>query len=576
MKKWILLGGLGITALGAQNRFPTAFENSGGQATATYAEGLDWYRRLDAAFPSVKMLTKGPTDSGEPLHLVLFSPSQSFDLAKLKARGKSILLINNGIHAGEPDGIDASMLLLRDLVLHPERFPALQEVVVAIIPFYNIGGVLQRRTSARVNQNGPLATGTRGNARNYDLNRDFIKADTRNAASFAAIFQELDPDLFLDTHVSNGADYQYTMTLCYTQEEKLGGDLGAFHAKVYLPFLYQELASAGYPATPYVNAFARTPDQGFSQFIDWPRYSTGYAALFHTIGIMAETHMLKPFQERVLSTKALLGAAVRFLGQEGATLRRLRATAKAAVAQQERFPLNWKLNRDSATQIFFQGYTPEYPLSPVSGQPRLFYNRQAPLEQRVPFFDTYEPDNWVRKPQAYVIPQGWHPIISRLQQSGVVMRRLRQDSTMRVTAYYIDGFSPSKVPYEGHFQHTELSLRPVATTLTFRAGDYFIPLNQWRNRFIVEVLEPLGVDSYFRWNFFDAILQEKEGYSGYVFEEVAADLLANDAALRQAWTEKKQTDPEFAKNGRAQLEFIYQRSVYAEPAYRRYPVFRVE
>jgi hypothetical protein len=557
-------------------QYPTRFEQSNGTQTPTYAEGIAWYQRMADDFKEIDLQTKGPTDSGHPLHLVLYSKNRKFDLSKHKAQGKAIFFINNAIHPGEPDGVDASMLFLRDLALHPERYPMLDSVLVAIIPFYNIGGALNRSSTSRVSQNGPEAHGFRGNARNYDLNRDFIKADTRNALSFAAIFQELDPDLFIDTHVSNGADYQYTMTFCYAQEEKLGGVLGSFHKQTYLPFLYTHMKGEGFEATPYVNAFGQTPDKGFSQFPDWPRYSTGYAALFHTIGIMTETHMLKPYAQRVKSTYALLHGVLQFLGKYRAQLLALRQATKEAVKSQAEFPLTWKLNREKFSEIEFKGYEPEYPLSAVSGQKRLYYNRSKPLNKIVPFYDHYDVDLKTNKPSAYIIPQGWHNVIERLKVNGVLMRQIRQDSSLEVEVYIIDSFKSAPNPYEGHHQNTSVELHTERHQVTLRKGDYLIPLNQWRNRFIVEVLEPQGIDSYFRWNFFDTVLQEKGGYSSYVFEDLAAELLQKDPALKQKLEEKKASDKAFAENGGAQLEFIYRNSVYWEKEYMRYPVYRVK
>lgn len=561
--------------LGLWSQYTTRFESSNGTQTPTYEEGIAWYQRIAADFKEIDIQSKGLTDSGHPLHLVLYSKNRKFDIAKLKAQGKAIFFINNAIHPGEPDGVDASMMLLRDLALHPERYPMLDSVVVAIIPFYNIGGALNRSATSRVSQNGPEEQGFRGNARNYDLNRDFIKMDTRNAFSFEAIFQELDPDLFIDTHVSNGADYQYTMTFCYAQEEKLGGVLGPFHKGAFLPFLYEHMKTAGLEATPYVNAFGQTPDKGFSQFADWPRYSTGYAALFHTIGMMTETHMLKPYAQRVKATYTLLDGVLKFLGKHRAQLLALRKATKEAVKTQSEFPLTWKLNREKFSEIEFKGYEPEYPLSEVSGLKRLYYNRSKPLNKIAPFYDHYDVDLKAAKPSAYIIPQGWHNVIERLKVSGVQMRQLTQDSTIELDVYIIDAYKSAPTPYEGHHQNTSVDLHTERHTVALRKGDYFIPLNQWRNRFIVEVLEPQGVDSYFRWNFFDTILQEKGGYSAYVFEDLAAELLQKDPALKQKLEAKKASDKAFAESASAQLDFIYKNSKYWEKEYMRYPVYRV-
>lgn len=112
--------------------------------------------------------------------------------------------------------------------------------------------------------------------------------------------------------------------------------------------------------------------------------------------------------------------------------------------------------------------------------------------------------------------------------------------------------------------------------VNFRKGDWYIPLNQEGNRFIMEVLEPQAEDSYFTWNFFDGILGQKEGYSAYAFEDIAADYLKNNATLRNQLEQQRATDTSFAKSARAQLDFVYQHSPWVEPAFLRYPVYRVK
>jgi len=564
-----------IISLPLAAQYQTRFEKSGGKQTPTYEEGIAFYKQLAKNFPQIQISEKGLTDSGKPLHLILYSRNKNFDIKKLKTQGKAILLINNAIHPGESDGVDASMMLLRDIALNPAKFPEMDSIVLAIIPFYNIGGALNRNSTTRTNQDGPEEYGFRGNARNFDLNRDFIKNDTRNAKSFAAIFHELDPDLFADTHVSNGADYQYVMTLDYAQKDKLGGPLGDFNDQVFLPYMYKHLKEAGFEATPYVNAYGQTPDKGFVQFPDWPRYSTGYAALFHTIGVMTETHMLKPYDQRVKSTYAYLHGNLKFLASKRSELIRLRKETKQAVKTQSKFALTWLVKKDKKTDITFKGFEPEYIPSKVSGLNRLHYDRTKPFTKTIPFYDTYEPLDIVEKPEAYIIPQGWFNIIDLLKLNQVEMKMLDKDVEMDVEAYYITDYESPKQPFEGHYWHTGVTLKTVKTKVSFKKGDWYIPVNQWTNRYIVETLEPKAVDSFFKWNFFDTILQAKEHFSAYVFEGLATELLEKSPELKKRLDDRKQAEPEFAKSGEAQLNFIYENSDYAEKGYRRYPVFRL-
>jgi len=300
----------------------SVFEGSGGTQTATYGQVISWYEALSKSFTSVAMYEMGQTDSGQPLHLVTFNPNRSFESEFTGNRDKAILLINNGIHPGESDGIDACMLYLRDLATGKVDSP--DNLIIAIVPVYNVGGALNRNSNSRTNQNGPEEYGFRGNARNFDLNRDFIKADTRNALSFSKLFTTVNPDFFIDTHVSNGADYQYTLTHLFTQHNKLSGPLGSYLHNDFMPALVERLKTNSWDITPYVNVFNRTPEGGFSQFMDSPRYSTGYSTLFNSLGMMVETHMLKPYKDRVEGTYALIREFVELANTDAKKVTELR------------------------------------------------------------------------------------------------------------------------------------------------------------------------------------------------------------------------------------------------------------
>lgn len=557
--------------------FETRFEKSGGTETATYAEGIAFYQNMADAYPEIEIREMGMTDSGKPLHLVTYSADGEFDFEQIHRSGKAVMLINNAIHPGEPDGIEASMMFLRDVVTGETMQQTKNDLVLAIIPFYNIGGVLYRNGSTRANQNGPVEYGFRGNARNYDLNRDFIKGDTRNAQSFWEIFQEVDPDFFLDTHVSNGADYQYTMTLIETQKDKLSLPMRDVMAKEISPLLYGGMEAAGDAMTPYVNVYGTTPDSGFSQFGDWPRYSTGYAALFNTFAYMSETHMLKPYDRRVQSTYSLITVMYETLYNKREMILGARKKAKEYVAEtQQEFPVKWKLDRDFSTTLNFKGYEASYIDSEITSQKRLFYDKSKPFEKTIPYRNQYLEDVVVTKPSYYVIPQGWHRVVSFLKANKVKMMELERDSAITVTAYQIDDYKTATSVYEGHYTHYGLKLSKRKTSIPFRTGDLLVKLDQPVNRFVIETLEPEAEDSYFKWNFFDMILSSKEGFSAYVFEELAKEILAADEELAAAYREKQAADEEFASNRYAQLGWIYERSVYKEPMHLRYPIFRID
>ncbi len=551
----------------------TLFEQSGGKETPTYYEAIDWWKKADAASLIVKMMEMGPTDAGFPLHMVLVSMDKNFDIKSIKANRKNIILVMNGIHPGEPDGIDASMLLVKNIIQKKYTLPA--NVVLAIIPIYNIGGALNRSKNYRVDQNGPEEFGFRGNSQNLDLNRDFIKMDSKDAASFAKIFQYLDPDVFIDNHVSNGADYQHVMTLIASQHNKLGGDMGKFMNEVFEPALYRIMKSKRFDLVPYVNHFGETPDAGWPQFWDSPRYSSGYATLWNTFAFVPETHMLKPYVQRVASTVSLMESFIEFTSANAKTINELREKTKREQAQQTSFPIAWKWDKSRSTTINFKGYEASYKPSEVSGLRRLFYDRSKPFEKAVPFYNQYADTLSVAAPKAYLIPQGWWPVIDRLKINNVEMRRLGKDSAIEVESYRITNYQSGARPYEGHHPNSNVQIEKIIKKVSFRKGDYLIPFNQKAARFLIETLEPQAEDSYFAWNFFDPILGQKEGFSGYVFEETASEFLQKHPEVKAKLEQRKATDSAFAKNGAAQLNFVFQNSPYYEPAHMQYPVYRI-
>ena len=549
------------------------FEKSGGKESATYFEAISWYKQLSKKSSIIKVTTAGSTDAGYPLNLVLVSTDKKFDIAQWHLHHKVVFLINNGIHPGEPDGIDACMLLVRDIADKKISLP--DNVILAIIPIYNIGGCLNRSAVSRVNQNGPLEYGFRGNSQNLDLNRDFTKCDSKEAHSFTTIFHTLDPDILIDNHVSDGADYQHTMTLITTQYDKLGGNLGAWLRQSFEPQLYQAMATKKWDMTPYVNFETASPDNGMEMFYDPPRYSSGYAALFSTISFMPETHMLKPYADRVLATYNLLQTMISTASRNAHSLIIFREALKKSIKVQTQFPLKFTVDSSKFSYITFKGYEQAYATSEATGLRKMYYDHNKPFTKQVKFYNSFTGTDFITKPTGYIIEQGWQNVIELLKLNKVKMVSFKKDTTISVAVYHIDDYHAGLRAYEKHHKNTGVKVSVSTQKIHFLKGSVYIPMNQVANRYIIEMLEPTGEDSFFAWNFFDAILQQKEGYSDYRWDDVAAKVLKNNPGLQNQLAQKKLSDPKFAADAAAQLQFIYLNSPYYEPAHLRYPVFRV-
>ncbi|WP_341215934.1 M14 family metallopeptidase [uncultured Wocania sp.] len=552
--------------------FETHFEKSEGLETATYKQTIQFYNDLANAHPEIDIQEIGETDSGKPLHIVTLNNKFQFDFSEIR-KNKRILLINNGIHPGESDGIDATMMLFRDLVNGKIETP--KNTVIVTIPIYNVGGSLNRNSTTRTNQNGPKDYGFRGNARNYDLNRDFIKCDTKNAKTFAEIFHLVKPDVFIDNHVSNGADYQYTLTHLFTQHNKLGGDLGNYIHSEMMPKLEGKLTAKDWDITPYVNVFNSVPEKGFSQFMDYPRYSTGYTTLFNTLGMMVETHMLKPYKQRVEGTYELMKSMIEITEEEGDKITDLRKKAISNIPSKKTYTLNWEIDTTKISILNFKGFEADNIKSDITDFKRLKYNRTKPFAKEVAYQNYFKPTLEVNIPTAYIIPRGWHRVIELLKLNAVNLQILENDTTLTVESYKIKDYKTRQQAYEGHYPHYNVLVNLKTENIRFRKGDYIIKTNQPSFRYIIETLEPQAPDSFFNWNFFDTILQQKEGFSPYVWEDKALELLNDNEQLKIAFETKKQNDNAFANNWYAQLDWIHKQSKNYEKAHLQYPIYRI-
>ena len=562
--------------------------NSNGNQTPEYSDVIKFYNSLSATNALVKIdVLPNSTDVNNAIRLVR--------ITKGNTDGKINILINNGSHPGEPEGIDAAMILTSTILNVESGTPIstqkyftqkykedkilahlLDIANIYIIPIYNVDGSLRRNSTTRANQNGPEEYGFRGNGRNLDLNRDFIKMDSRNAFAFVKIFQEVKPHLFIDTHTSNGADYQHIVTYIATQKDKLQKSISEYQYNSFVPQLNASLKKYKFDPAPYVNAWSDVPDSGWAAFYESPRFATGYSTLFNAIGFTLETHMLKNYQQRVEGSYAFLLSCIDIAKRDAEKIKAVKIKADQEVLSQTTFPLNWKLDSSKVNTIEFKGFEAGHKTSEVSGLPRLYYDRNKPFTKTVKHYENYKSTTEVQKPMAYVIPYAWKEVITRLQLNNVKLTPVLKDTVLTLQVYFIDDYKTVSKPYEGHYLHSNVKLHAETQNIKISAGDFLVYTDQQNVRFAIETLEPHAIDSYFNWNFFDATLAQKEYFSDYVFEDTAAELLKKDPALKAKLYKKKLEDTAFAKSAEAQLDFVYRNSSYFENSYLRYPIYRLE
>ena len=565
------------------------------RTTPDYAETVAYLERVAQAAPGqVKIQNFGKTGEGRDLNIVIASKDGIFDPAAIHASGRAILLVQNSIHAGEMDGKDACLALLRDIVITKTKAALLDNVVFVFIPVYNIDGHERRSAYNRINQNGPEQIGWRGNGTNLNLNRDYMKADAPETRAFLTMFHRWLPDFFVDDHVTDGADFQYDVTFTLDATPDVAPGTAKWLREFVSPELERQVNASGHLAFPtYITLNDDTdPAKGLGFNGDPPRFSTGQMILENRPGLLVELHMLKDYKTRVTGNYELLSALLNVMNRDTAKLIALNREADAAATKlgahplgNEKFPLAVDWNGEN-TPTLFHGYQFTRALSEVSGAMGVKYSHE-PWNVTLPLATGSKVISSATIPAGYIIPAQWTHVIDVLQAHGVTLQHTSTAWTGKVERYRCSGMQWQGPPFEGrhpsfegegggtqpgHYGKCELTTE----TVTFPAGSVVVALNQRLSKVAIHWLEPDAPDSALRWGFFDSIFEQKEYGEGYVLEKLARENMAKDPTLKAEFEQRVQADPRFASSPEARLEFFYERSPYfQENRLGEYPVGRL-
>lgn len=536
---------------------------------------MPYYRRLAQTSPHIHIEQIGQTDHGTPLELVVVSKHPDAHRARRPPKDHAILFVLNGIHAGEVCGIDATQMLVRDLLLRMKDPAQLNHLTFVTIPVFNVGGHARFHPYNRVNQEGPARMGFRANARGYNLNRDFTKADTANMRSFYKAFHRWSPHILIDNHTTNGADYQYPMTYLISELPNVAAPLRRWVGQELKPYLAKQMKALGYPICPYV--MYKKGDEiksGILRGVPPPRFSTGYGELFNTITLLSEAHMLKDFRTRVMATYHLMRHTLEYADQHAKALRKARILADQQSAYSKRYVLHWK-RTEKSRPVEFLGYAYKRTQGSASGGRWIQYDRTQPVTFTLPFFDDIVPARTIDIPTGYLIPRAWYDVITRLQANRVQITRITKPTRFRVQQAFFSQPRWASRPYEGRMLLTSFQTRWITREYLAQKGDVWVSTRQPFVRYILEMLEPEAQDSFLRWGFFQTIFQQKEYFSPYLFEKTAQQLLEKDPLLKKKYQEKLQKEPAFASDALRRLQYLYKRSPYHERDLNRYPIVRV-
>ncbi|MDH3744271.1 MAG: M14 family zinc carboxypeptidase [Acidobacteriota bacterium] len=561
-----------------EHEWATPSERTALTRTPRYDETVEWLERLVAEAPELEMISLGKSGEGRDLWMVVASLDGSTP-ERIGNSDKPVLLAHAGIHSGEIDGKDAGLMLLRDMTVRGTRRELLEKANFLFIPILNVDGHERFSAHNRMNQRGPLEMGWRTNRRNLNLNRDFAKLDTPEIRALVGAINKWRPDLYLDLHVTDGADYQYDITFGYNGAHAWSPAIARWLDNNLTPALTRDLEASGHIPGPLVlTANGRDLSEGFLNWTAGPRFSNGFGDARHLPTVLVENHSLKPYGQRVLGTYVLLESTLRTLGERFESLRR--AVEEDTQAQPRELSLGWKRGGE-VKGVSFKAIRSELEDSQVTGDEVVRWTGQPErIETSVISFS--EPVAEVTRPPAYYIPAAWSEIADRLKLHGIEVELLEGARTVAVEMYRLpeaklapgNNLFRSRNPFEGHARVEPGEVLIEDRRLSLSAGSFRVSTNQPLGDLAMLLLEPQSPDSFFQWGFLLEVLSRTEYFEPYVMEPMARRILNEDPELATSFAQKLRSDTEFAGSPRRRLEWFYEKTPYYDEEYRLYPIAR--
>ncbi len=565
------------------NDWITPAEAAQFHTTPSYADTLAYLRRLQQAAPdAIHLTTFGTTPEGRPMTAVIASSDGTFDPAAARKAGKPVVLVQAGIHPGEIEGKDAGLMLLRDMAVTRKYPHLLDHVVLVYIPVFSVDGHEHASPYNRINQNGPETMGFRAQSQGLNLNRDYIKADAPEMLAWLKLWQTWLPDFLIDVHTTDGADYQYDLTWYTEDPHKLDPAISAWQQHAIVELAMPAYEKRGHLASVYLEfKDGRDPRKGIENFGSGPRFSTGYAALQNRPALLIETHMLKPYENRVRAVEDLVELMLAQINEYPAAL--IAATRKADAdtiarsrAANASVPLTFKADPQT-TPFELKGFAYTLTHSEISNREWIRYDSSKPVTYRIDNQNGLLSDLSIVQPAAYVIPAQWTTIIDKLDAHGIAYQRIDKPTRIHAEGYQLDHPQWADKPFEGHLMLRKFDLHSVQRDVELPAGSVVVPLNQRTANVAINLLEPQAPDSLLQWGFLNAIFETKEYGEPRVLEKLAREMLAKDPVLKTAFEKKLRDDTAFDADPDARLQFFFDRSPwFAVQNVGAYPVLRLD
>ena len=560
------------------SEWKTLAEQTNYRKSWNYADTIAFAQKLDKASDKIIYKSFGKSGEGRDLPLLIVSDGKITTVEQAKESGKAIILIQAGIHSGEIDGKDAGFALIRDIAITKSRADLLKDSILLFVPIYNVDGHEMASPYNRINQNGPDEMGWRATSAGLNLNRDYMKADAPETRAFLKLWNEWRPDFFFDLHVTDGADFQYNVTYEYAHFQETSPFIKNWMDEYFDGKIVAEVEKEGNLLTHYLEFGGREVTSGIFTFIATPRFATGYVALRNRAGLLIETHSLKPYKSRVRGTYDILWKTIAEINKSKASLFEANKKADEETVNRgktydssRQFPLQIGLT-DKAQDFKLKAVEYELQDSLISGGKKLVYGTK-PKEITVKKYDDAKVNASVAPPTYYIVPPQFQDAIARLEMHGVSFERITKPLTIEVESYRLTEAKWSPNPFENRLPMSFKSAS-FTETRTFPANSALIALDQTAANVAIHLLEPNAPDSLVLWGFFNAIFEQKEYFSDYIMEKIAAEMLAKDENLRKEFEEKLKNE-KFAASARMRLTFFYERSPYSDKRIGIYPVGRI-
>jgi hypothetical protein len=559
----------------------TVAEQSGNQRTGRYEEVERLCPAYQQTWPKqVRCFEFGRTPEGRPMLALVASADGVLDADAAHRAQRPIVLMQGGIHAGEIDGKDAGFFALREMLDGSAAPGALAAATFVFVPVFNVDGHERFGRWNRPNQVGPQEMGWRATAQNYNLNRDYVKADAPEMQAMLRLLDQWDPIMYVDLHVTDGAQFEHDVS--YNIAPTLTGDADLRRAAVAMrDELMQRIRDAGSLPLDFYPAFVRDddPTSGFAVQVGRKFFSQEYWAARNRIGVLVETHSWKDYPTRVRVTRNSIIAMIEMAARDGRKWLEAAKTAdeRAARAGGTSVAMTYE-NTPHVRTIDFRGYEYTREPSAVSGALLTRYNPKKPQIWRIPLADEVRPAGTVAAPRGgYIVPAAYAQLVGeKLALHAVEFRKLAGASAAVDTEVFrATKVKPASASFEGH---TPLALEGqwAHERRDIPAGSLFVPIAQARSFMAMTLLEPKDPDSLVSWGFFATAFERKEYMEAYVAEDVAAQMLKSDPAVRKEFEQRLSEDADFARDPKARLDFFYRRHSAWDERYNLYPVYRVD